>query len=139
MISYAPLLVLGQFGAKQFVSTTGGLVSSEITYDQSEKTQVLSQVMQAWKDPHRTRLGQLIGGCTPEYTVWRRQKIKDMVLPPAKMRVSVPDPIPEQPSEVDIVRSEFASKRFEMERKYKRLQEITEKSEKNARVHEHKA
>ena len=47
MISYAPLLVLRQFGAKQFVPATNGLVSSEITYDQSEKTQVLSQVMQA--------------------------------------------------------------------------------------------
>ena len=62
-----------------------------------------------------------------------------MVLPPAKMRVSVPDLIPEQPSEVDIVRSEFASKRFEMERKYKKLQELVEKLEENSRVHEHKA
>ena len=42
---------------------------SLIRNGQSENTQVLSQVMQAWKDPHRTRLGQLIGGCTPEYTV----------------------------------------------------------------------
>ena len=56
MISYAPLLALRQFGAKQFVPATGGLVSSEITYDQSKKTQVLSQVMQTWKEPHQTRL-----------------------------------------------------------------------------------
>ena len=121
MISYAPLLALRQFGPKQFVPATGGLVSLEITYDQSEKTQVLSQVMQAWKNPHRPRLGQLIGGCTPKYTVWKRQKIEDMVLPLAKMKVLIPDPIPEQPSEVDIVRSEFASERLEMEQKYKKL------------------
>ena len=95
--------------------------------------------MQAWKDPHRTRLGQLIGGCTPEYTVWREHKIQDTVLPLARMRVFVPDPIPKQLSEVDIVRSEFASKRLEMEQKYKKLQKITEKLEENARVHEHKA
>ena len=55
------------------------------------------------------------------------------------MRVFVPDPIPKQLSEVDIVRSEFASERLEMEQKYKRLQEVAEKLEENARVHEHKA
>ena len=55
------------------------------------------------------------------------------------MRVSVLDPIPKQLSEVDIIRSEFASERLEMERKYKKLQKIAEKSEENTRVHEHKA
>ena len=62
-----------------------------------------------------------------------------MVLPPAKMKVSIPNPIPEQPSEVDIIRSKFASERLEMEQKYKKLQELAEKSEENSRVHEHKA
>ena len=37
------------------------------------------------------------------------------------------------------MQSEFALERLEMERKYKRLQEIIEKSEENPRVHEHKA
>ena len=55
------------------------------------------------------------------------------------MRVFVPDPILKQLSGVDIIRSEFASERLEMERKYKKLQEIAEKSEENTRVHEHKA
>ena len=77
--------------------------------------------MQAWKDPHKIRLGQLIGGYTPEYTVWRGQKIEDTVLPPVRMRISVPNPIPKQLSEMDIARSEFASERLEMEQKYKKL------------------
>ena len=55
------------------------------------------------------------------------------------MGVSVSNPIPKQLSEVNIVRSEFASKRLEMERKYKMLQEVAEKLEENVRVHEHKA
>ena len=46
------------------------------------------------------------------------------------MRISVLDPIPKQPSKMDIVRSEFTSKRLEMEHKYKKLEEIVEKSEK---------
>ena len=55
------------------------------------------------------------------------------------MRVSVSDPIPKQLLEVDIVRLEFTSERFEMERKYKELREMTKKSEENAKIHEHKA
>ena len=109
MISYAPLLALRQFGAKQFVLATSGLASSEITYDQSERTRMFSQVMQAWKDLQRTRLSQLVGGCTPEYTVWRRQKIKDIVSLLDRMQVPIPYPIPVQPSEIKIIRAEFAS------------------------------
>ena len=55
------------------------------------------------------------------------------------MRVSVPNPIPKLLSKVDIVRTEFYLERLEMEQKYKRLQEVVEKSEENVRVHEHKA
>ena len=138
MISYAPLLALRQFGAKQFVPVTGGLVSSEITYDQSEKTRVLSQVMQTWKEPHRIRLRQLVGGCTPKYTVWRRQKIEDTVSLPNRMQVPIPDPIPIQPSEIKIIKVEFASERSKMEQMYLRLQETADKVESNAWIQEHK-
>ena len=65
--------------------------------------------------------------------------MEDTVCPPVKMRVPVPDPIPKQLSEVDIVRSKFTSERLEMEQKYKKLQEIADKSEENTQVHEHKA
>ena len=74
------------------------------------------------------RLGQLVRGCT----VWRGQEIEDTVLPPARMIVLIPNPIPKQLSKVDTVQSEFALERLEMERKYKKLQEIAEKSMKNA-------
>ena len=62
-----------------------------------------------------------------------------MVLSPAKMRVSVSDPILEQPSEIDIIRSEFTSERLEMEQKYLKLQEIVDRAENNAQVQERKA
>ena len=77
MISYAPLLALRQFETKQFILDATGLASLEITYGKPEEAQLLSQIMKAWKDPHGTRLGQLIGGCTPKYTIWRRQKMED--------------------------------------------------------------
>ena len=51
----------------------------------------------------------------------------------------VPDPAPIRPSEVEIVRLEFASESLEMEQKYLRLQKIADKAKSNARVHERKA
>ena len=96
-------------------------------------------MMQAWKDPHRTSLGQLIGGCTLEYTVWRRRKIEDAVPLPARMQVSIPNPDPIQPSKVNIVRLEFPSEKLEMEQKYLKLQEKADKAESNAQVYECKA
>ena len=58
-----------QFKAKQFIPAIAELISLEITYGKPEEAQLLNQIMQAWKDPHKIRLGQLIGGCTPKYTV----------------------------------------------------------------------
>ena len=55
------------------------------------------------------------------------------------MRISVPDPAPLPPSEVEIVRIEFASERLEIEQKYLKLQEKSNKAESNTRVHERKA
>ena len=85
------------------------------------------------------RLGQIVGGCTLEYTVWRRQKIEDAVPLPVRMQVLVSNPAPMQPSKVEIIRLEFAFERLKMEQKYLRLQEAVNKAESNARVHERKA
>ena len=100
---------------------------------------MLSQVMQAWKDPHRTRLSQLVGGCTLEYIIWRRQKIEDAVSLPDRIQVPIPDPVLVQLSKIEIIRLEFAFERSKMERKYLRLQETTDKVESTVRIQEHKA
>ena len=99
---------------------------------------MLSQVMQAWKDPQRTRLSQLLESCTSEYTIWRRQKIEDAVPLSNRMQVPIPDPVPVQPSEIEIIRVEFAFERSKMKQKYLKLQEIADKAESNAQIHEHK-
>ena len=102
MISYAPILAIRQFEAKQFIPATARLVSLEFEYGQSGQAQLLNQMMLTWKDPHRMRLGQIVRGCTPEYTVWRRQKIEDVVPLSDRMQVSVSNPVPVQPSEIKL-------------------------------------
>ena len=54
------------------------------------------------------------------------------------MATSIPDPAPIQPSEIEIVRSEFASERLEIEQKYLRLQKTVDKAKSNALVHKRK-
>ena len=55
------------------------------------------------------------------------------------MQVPILDLVPIQPSEIEIIRSEFAFERSKMEQKYLRLQKTADKAESNARVQEHKA
>ena len=93
---HAPVLVLRQFEAKQFIPTTVGLASLEFEYGQPGQAPLLNQMMLTWKDLHRMRLGQIVGGCTPKYTIWRRQKIEDAVPLSVKMQVSILNPTPIQ-------------------------------------------
>ena len=69
VISYAPALAIRQFEAKQFILAIADLASLEFEYGQLGQAQLLNQMLQTWKDPHRMRLGQIVRGCTPEYTV----------------------------------------------------------------------
>ena len=71
MISYAPILTIRQFRAKQFIPAITKLASLKLMYGQPGQAQWLNQMMQAWKDPHKMRLGQIVGGCTLKYSVWR--------------------------------------------------------------------
>ena len=100
MISYTPIFAIRQLRAKQFIPAITGLASLELMYGQSGQAQLFNQMMQAWKDPYRMRLGLMIGGCTPKYIIWREQKIKDAIPPSTRMRVSILDPVPIRPSEV---------------------------------------
>ena len=108
-------------------------------YGQPGQAQLLNQMMQVWKDTHRMRLGQIVEGCTSKYTIWREHKIEDAVPLSAIMRVLIPNPVPIQPSKVEIIKLEFASERLEIEKKYLRLEKIANKAKSNARIHERKA
>ena len=55
------------------------------------------------------------------------------------MHVPISNPVLVQPSEIEIIRVEFAFERSEMEQKYLRLQETADRAESNDRIQEHKA
>ena len=65
MISYTPILAIRQFKAKQFIPATTELALLELEYGQPGQAQLLSQMMLTLKDPHKMRLGQIVGECTP--------------------------------------------------------------------------
>ena len=55
------------------------------------------------------------------------------------MRVPIPDPAHVQPSELKIIRLEFALERSKMKQEHLKLQGIADKAENNAQAYEHKA
>ena len=65
------------------------------------------------------RLGNILDKVTPEYAVWKAQKIEDKVMLPARMRVPVTDPLPKKPSKLEIARAEFEMERVKMEQENK--------------------
>ena len=131
-VSYALLMVLRQFLAKQFIPATTWLNRYEFMYGASREPKEVDQLIFVWKHPHRMRLGNILDKVTPEYVVWRAQKIEDKVMLPARMRIPVTDPPPKKPSELEIAQAEFEVERLKMEQESKRLREKSEKWEDQA-------
>ena len=48
-VNYAPLMVVRQFGGKQFVLTTGGLAQLEFSYDDSIASKEIDRIVKSWK------------------------------------------------------------------------------------------
>ena len=57
------------------------------------------------------------------------KKIEDAVSLPDRMQVPISNLVLVQPSEIEIIRSEFTFERSKMEQKYLKLQEIADKAE----------
>ena len=72
VISYAPVLAIRQFEGKAIHPSLRRISLTRIRVWLTGASSLLNQIMLTWKDPHKMRLGQIVGGCTPEYTIWRR-------------------------------------------------------------------
>ncbi|KAL1162307.1 hypothetical protein V6Z11_A07G192500 [Gossypium hirsutum] len=76
-IGYAPLLVLRQFGLRQFVPATHGLTQSEFAYRGADYKKRVGEISSAWNKMCRLK-GVAIGpATTPEYVEWRGRRIND--------------------------------------------------------------
>ncbi|KAG8502325.1 hypothetical protein CXB51_000327 [Gossypium anomalum] len=123
-ICYAPLLVLRQFGLRQFVLATHGLTQSEFAYRGADYKKRVGEISSAWNKTCRLK-GVAIGpATTPEYVEWRGRRINDNILEP---NVEGARPMEEYlqaiPSELEIMKQEFERKNLEFEKRIAKLEE----------------
>ncbi|KAL1148877.1 hypothetical protein V6Z11_A10G155100 [Gossypium hirsutum] len=113
-IGYAPLLVLRQFGLRQFVPATHGLIQSEFAYRGADYKKKVGEISSAWNKTCRLK-GVVIGpATTPEYVEWRGRRINDNILEPNMEGA--------RPME-EYLQQEFERKNLELEKRIAKLEE----------------
>ncbi|KAA3465495.1 coiled-coil domain-containing protein 102A-like protein [Gossypium australe] len=78
-VGYAPLLVLRQYKARQFISATYGLDQSEFSYNGDNYKKEIRDISETWK---QARCMKILTGepmTTPEYDWLRSQRINDNI------------------------------------------------------------
>ncbi|KAL1145561.1 hypothetical protein V6Z11_A11G306400 [Gossypium hirsutum] len=123
-IGYAPLLVLRQFGLRQFVPATHGLTQSEFAYRRADYKKRVGEISSAWNKTCRLK-GVAIGPATTlEYVEWRGRRINDNI-PVPNMEGARPmeEYLQVMPSELEIMKQEFERKNLELEKRIAKLEE----------------
>ncbi|KAG8480298.1 hypothetical protein CXB51_024698 [Gossypium anomalum] len=123
-IGYAPLLMLRQFGLRQFVPATQGLAQSEFAYRGADYKKRVGEISSAWNKTCRLK-GVAIGhATTPEYVEWRGRRINDNI-PEPNMEGARPmeEYLQVMPSELEIMKQEFERKNLELEKRIAKLEE----------------
>ncbi|KAG8482511.1 hypothetical protein CXB51_023959 [Gossypium anomalum] len=123
-IGYAPLLVLRQFGLRQFVPTTHGLTQSEFAYRGADYKKRVGEISSAWNKTCRLK-GVAIGrATTPEYVEWRGRRINDNIPEPNVEGARLMEEyLQVMPSELEIMKQEFERKNLELEKRIAKLEE----------------
>ncbi|XVF76190.1 hypothetical protein PTKIN_Ptkin13bG0246800 [Pterospermum kingtungense] len=139
VIGYAPLMVLRQFGANQFVPTTHGLRELDYEYREPNAFERTKSILQMWKDTHRMIVGPLVDKdkVTPKYEIWRNQRVKDSVASsecfPRPISIVPPEPTL---SEADLVMQRLETEKKEWEKEKSKLQETVSQLKSDAMVQE---
>ncbi|KAG8500869.1 hypothetical protein CXB51_002881 [Gossypium anomalum] len=123
-IGYASLLVLRQFGLRQFVPATHGLTQSEFAYRGADYKKRAGEISSTWNKTCRLK-GVAIGlATTPEYVEWRGRMINDSI-PEPNMEGARPmeEYLQVIPSELEIMKQEFERKILELEKRIAKLEE----------------
>ncbi|KAL1178316.1 hypothetical protein V6Z11_A03G089200 [Gossypium hirsutum] len=123
-IGYAPLLVLRQFGLRQFVPATHGLTQSEFAYRGADYKKRVGEISSAWNKTCRLKAIAIGPVTTPEYVEWRGRRINDNI-PEPNMEGARPmeEYLQVMPSELEIIKQEFERKNLELEKRIAKLEE----------------
>ncbi|KAL1087115.1 hypothetical protein V6Z11_D08G160700 [Gossypium hirsutum] len=123
-VGYAPLMVLKQYGSRQFVPATQGLAQCEFSYKDDGYKKKIREMTNAWRQTHRMKRFTVGAMTTSEYHGWRSKRINDNILGPKEDCVrSIEEHLQVVPSELEIIKHDFEKRSLELERKIEQLEE----------------
>ncbi|KAA3488355.1 myosin heavy chain-like [Gossypium australe] len=123
-IGYAPLLVLRQYKARQFIPATHCLAQSEFSYKGDNYKKKIREISEAWKQTCCMKI--LTAGLmtTLEYKGWLSKRINDKIPGPSLEGVrSIEEYLRVVPSELEILKQDFERKSLELRKRIGKLEE----------------
>ncbi|KAA3455604.1 myosin heavy chain-like [Gossypium australe] len=121
---YAPLLVLRQYGSRQFIPVTHGLAQCDFPYKGENYKKRVKEISTAWNQVCRMKKLTAGSRTTPEYSVWISRRINDNTPGPSlEDERSVEEYLQVIPSEMEIIKQDFEKQNRELEKRIEQLEE----------------
>ncbi|XP_040967933.1 uncharacterized protein [Gossypium hirsutum] len=124
VVGYAPLLVLRQYKARQFILATRGLAQSDFSYKGDHYKKKMREISEAWKKICCVKILTEGPKTTLEYKGWFSKRINDNIPRPSLGATrSIEENLRVVPSELEVIKQEFERKSLELGKKIEKLEE----------------
>ncbi|KAA3468775.1 golgin subfamily A member 5-like [Gossypium australe] len=123
-VGYAPLLVLRQYGSRQFIPATYGLAQCELLYRGDNYKRRVKEISGAWNQTCRMKRLSTRPMTTPEYSRWRIGRVNDNILElNSEGAQSREECLQVVPSELGMVKQDFERMSSELVKRIEKLEE----------------
>ncbi|KAG8480300.1 hypothetical protein CXB51_024708 [Gossypium anomalum] len=124
VVGYAPLLVLKQYRAEQFIPATQGLAQSDFLYKGDHYKKKMEEIFEAWKKICCVKIITKGLTTTLKYKGWFSKRINDNIPRPSMGAArSMEENLRVIPSELEVIKKESERKNLELGRKIETLKE----------------
>ncbi|XP_016755333.1 uncharacterized protein [Gossypium hirsutum] len=122
VVGYAPLLVLRQYKAGQFIPATQGLAHRDFSYKGDHYKKKMREIFKAWKKICCVKILTEGPMTNLEYKGWFSKRINDNIPRPSLGATRLmEESLRVIPSELEVIKQEFERKNLELGKKIKRL------------------
>ncbi|KAL1148868.1 hypothetical protein V6Z11_A10G154300 [Gossypium hirsutum] len=124
VVGYAPLLVLRQYRARQFIPAAQGLAQSDFSYKGDHYKKRMREISEAWKKPFCMKILTEGSTSTLENKGWFGRRVNDNVPRPILgVARLLEESLRVVPSELEVMKQEFERKNSELEKRIEKLEE----------------
>ncbi|XP_039064336.1 uncharacterized protein LOC120209373 [Hibiscus syriacus] len=116
-IGYTPLIVLRQFGTRQFVPATHGLKEAEFSFSTPGYRERISKIYAAWQKPQCMSFKMIEHVFTPTCEVWRSQRINNNTPKPnLEDKLTMEERLRRPPTKAELLKEEMRLMNLEREK-----------------------